>query len=89
MNNLFTNVNVFPNPSNGAFNLRVEIAEMQNVEIEVYNYSGKLIDTKSLGEVTKVQELISLNRFPNGFYWLVIRLGNGAFYSNKLVKVKG
>jgi endoglucanase len=87
-NNSFTEVKVFPNPSQDIFNLRAEIKEMQNVQLDIFNLNGKIIQSKTLVETTAIQEVISLNNFPNGLYFLVLRLEDGTAYSSKLVKVK-
>jgi hypothetical protein len=87
-NNSFTEVKVFPNPSQDIFNLRAEIKEMQNVQLDIFNLNGKIIQSKTLVETTAIQETISLNNFPNGLYFLVLRLEDGTAYSSKLVKVK-
>ena len=71
---------VYPNPSCGLFNLRLNI----NGEflINVYNSSGNLMVNR---KTTDSKEMIDLNRFPSGIYILKI-IANNKTYFLKLVK---
>lgn len=85
-NESFTTVKVFPNPSNSVFQLEAALTEVKDVQIAVFNVNQQLIYAKPLGKVSTLQEVISLAPFPNGFYTLVIQLGDGTFYADKLIK---
>jgi endoglucanase len=81
-------VKVFPNPSEDIFNLQATIKETQNVQVEIFNLNGEMIQSKTLVEISVIQESISLNSFPSGLYFLVLRLEDGTLFSSKLMKVK-
>ncbi|MFT4760866.1 MAG: endoglucanase [Saprospiraceae bacterium] len=83
----FSEVKIFPNPSNGLFNVQVKMSEKQNVQMEIFNINGAIIDAKSFTKITEIEALVSLNRFPAGFYFLVLRLEDGTSHSSKLVKL--
>ena len=85
---VFKEVSVFPNPSEGIFNLRAELNELHNVQLEIFNFNGERIQYKELDQLDAIRENISLSNFPDGLYFLVIRLENGTFLSRKLIKIK-
>ncbi len=82
----FKDVKVFPNPGSGVFNLHAALEKSQDVRLEVYNFSGNLLDVQALGAVSEIQKTVSLQSFPDGMYQLVIRLEDGTYHSSKLVK---
>lgn len=88
-NQSLANVKVFPNPSDGVFNLHAEINKSQNAQIEIYNFSGELVDFQILGKVSEIQERLSLENLSDGLYVVVIRLEDGTYSSTKLVKSGG
>lgn len=87
-NSPFEELNIFPNPSEDLFNIQAVIGERQEIQLKVFNTYGELILSKSLGNVSKIQEQISLDSFPNGFYFLTFQLENGTAHSTKLIKTR-
>jgi hypothetical protein len=71
---------VYPNPSNGLFDLRLNV----NGEflINVYNSSGNLLLNRKTNDS---KETIDLNRFPTGIYILRI-IADNKTYIHKLLK---
>lgn len=43
-------VNVFPNPFQGTFNMNIEVHKASDLNIELYDMTGKLIETKNVSE---------------------------------------
>ncbi len=75
------NLEVFPNPSNGAFNLAVDAATAEQVDVVVTNAAGARV---SLGKQTFVQgrNVINVNQnLEAGIYFVEVIAANG-----KLVK---
>lgn len=87
-NNSFTEVKIFPNPTEDFINIRAKIETDQDIQMNIFNANGKLIESKFLEKTSSIQERISLNNLPNGFYYLVLQSEKGATYSSKLVKIK-
>jgi hypothetical protein len=81
-------VQVLPNPSEGLFNLYAELLQSQDVQLEIYNTMGNLIDSSKFEDISFIQESISLNRFPNGVYILFVRLEDGSSYTHRLLKTE-
>ena len=61
---------VFPNPSEGIFN--ITFGNLIPNKIEVYDISGKLIQQKNSLELTNNQTYIDLSNTSNGFYFVKI-----------------
>lgn len=81
-------VKVFPNPSENLFNIQANINQAQDIRLKVFNANGKLIESDFLENTLKIQEQISLDHFPVGFYFLVIQLEDGSSYASKLIKIQ-
>jgi hypothetical protein len=69
---------VYPNPSKGVFNVSFVSEDIQNLEVRVLNMVGELIYTEGLeqfvGEYTKS---INMSKYTKGVYFLEITTNNG------------
>ena len=67
------NPNLYPNPNNGEFNLKIEDSETSNYSMKIYSLSGQLILAKeSLG----TNNQINLSSVEKGVYFIHIENGN-------------
>jgi hypothetical protein len=82
----FSNFNVYPNPSKNLFKIQAKMVQNQEVMIHVLNVNGLLIQSRSLENTSVINEQISLDNYPVGFYFLTLRLEDGSSYSTKLIK---
>lgn len=65
---------VYPNPTNGAIQVRWELDQNKKVKIQVCNLIGKLIwEEESV--TNNVQKSIKLDQHPNGVYLLKVQAG--------------
>lgn len=77
---IYTNtVNIYPNPSNGFFNIDANDAVN---EILIYNALGKLI-LKSNPD--KLNNQIDLTSFGKGIYFVNLRYDDNSYYTSKVV----
>ena len=83
---IFTRTEVFPNPGNGHFFLRSQLASPQEVELRVINLFGQQIYAKALGRQERIEEMIELEAVPAGQYLLQLRTESGAIFTQKLLK---
>ena len=63
-----SNVDIYPNPSNDIIN--IEIENIKNATIEIYNFSGNLLMTKALNSVL---ERIYISGLSAGLYFIKVR----------------
>ena len=69
-------VNIFPNPSNGIFNISTDGLTYKNISISVYNLVGeKIIDLSTLDPQTRNYQ-INLDELSKGIYQVNIALDN-------------
>lgn len=80
-------ISIFPNPSTGSINVNAAIQKTQDVQIEIYNLLGQPIYNQSVNNVSQLQENVDISEFPNGYYMLFVRLENGTFHSEKILKM--
>ncbi|MEO0471049.1 MAG: T9SS type A sorting domain-containing protein [Bacteroidota bacterium] len=76
----------YPNPNQGSFTLSVEFAQVEDVEIAVYDISGKAVYRQSENGVSKVSREINLQSSASGIYMLRVRTENGEAYRRIVVQ---
>lgn len=64
---------IYPNPSSGVVFLQVNLANTKDLNVEVYNMLGVLIDVYSVKGVLAGDVKIDLTKHPSGIYLLKIR----------------
>ena len=84
-NDIFDGFNLYPNPSNGNFNLEFNTESTENVEIQLYDLTGRLVKELQFSNISlRFSESISFQNTAKGFY--VLKIKNGAKQtSRKLV----
>jgi len=73
---LFSGVNVYPNPSDGVFNLLISGADMDKLRLTVFDLAGRValdLSEPAKGEYRKVIDLSSLSK---GVYFLRLESGD-------------
>jgi hypothetical protein len=79
---------LYPNPTLGSFQLRLRMAERQDLRVEVFNYAGQRISAQALSHAREIEMQLSLADQPAGLYQVVVRLADGSTYAKKLVKLR-
>ena len=79
------NLNIFPNPTRGIFNISFITEKVDNFEITIVDAFGKFVSQEDkqdfIGEYTKQ---VDLSDFPRGIYMVQIRTQN-SFVSKRIV----
>lgn len=72
-----TNLNVYPNPANSSVNLAFQLADKEEVTVNVYNTLGEIVYTENKGEMIGNQ-LVTINtaNFSNGMYMVELIAGD-------------
>jgi hypothetical protein len=70
-------LSIFPNPSDGNFNLSFTLESSENVELRVLNSAGQIILKNNLGSIDKYDGSIDLSNQAKGMYILQIETSNG------------
>jgi hypothetical protein len=74
---------LYPNPTNDFFTIDVPQSFERSGKIEIYNYLGQIMDTKT---VTSDEDLkVNVSNLPNGVYIINLNLGN-ATKAMRLIK---
>ena len=83
----FLEVTVYPNPINNNLNIAYNLPFSDNVSLEIYDYSGKLLIKEDLGRQDMGSQLhqLSINELKSGSYLLNI-VGDKSSISKKLIK---
>ena len=75
--NLNEAITIFPNPSNGIFNLAMELPYYQNIEYTIFDLIGKQISNNKIRNVLKEDFSINLSNQAKGIYYLRINTDLG------------
>lgn len=81
-----SNLAVYPNPNQGSFTLKFEVAQAQPLEITLFNVAGQTILTEKTNNFSGAYlKNIQIANQASGMYFLEIKAGN-AVYRTKIVK---
>ena len=75
----FENFAVYPNPSNGTFNLTFKPATNDNIEVSLYDLRGRIIGQTTFDDVNAsntFSKQLDYNYVESGMYFLVVKNGN-------------
>jgi hypothetical protein len=70
------NVNVYPNPSNGKFEVAVTLDEKSDVIIKITDVLGKVINSVNVNQVTEANVPVDLSQVSAGVYFVQVINGN-------------
>ncbi|MCK5821522.1 MAG: T9SS type A sorting domain-containing protein, partial [Bacteroidales bacterium] len=81
---LASSVSVYPNPSNGHFEININQAESKHLSLEILDINGRVVYKKDLSnQSSAIRETIDLTQEAKGIYTLKIKNGS-AEYQSKL-----
>jgi len=80
-----TSFNLFPNPSNGYFQIMATFSSNEQFEIEIYSVVGQLVYTNQMTG-NKIESAIDIRTQPKGTYLLRIRTEDGALVRRVFVQ---
>jgi hypothetical protein len=79
------NLQVYPNPSRGIFNLSMDADAVTDLELKVFNLSGALIYTEKISNLRgKLRQEVDLSDFGAGLYQLQLKT-NRRIYNRPIV----
>ncbi|MCB0844847.1 MAG: T9SS type A sorting domain-containing protein [Bacteroidetes bacterium] len=73
-------LNVYPNPSKGAFTVDVKLARMDDVAISIYDVNGRIAHRFTKSKVSMFAEQVNLQNVAAGIYTLKIQTSQGTGY---------
>lgn len=75
---------VYPNPTNKSINIEFGLAQKENVEISVYDVFGNIIELENLSDYSQgyYSHSINVENFPQGQYFIQLRLGVNIYFAN-------
>ena len=72
----FNGFNLYPNPSNGDFNIQFEVVNTDKVSVQLFDLRGRLINQKNFFNTqTNFSEEINFNKAVSGLY--LVKITNG------------
>ena len=78
-----TDIQVYPNPSIGVFNLEISLSKAEAVNMKVYDMAGKLVHTEKLPLGQSYSGQIDLGNLAKGVYMLHL----GTVQSNSVIRL--
>lgn len=84
---ILNTISIFPNPVRGGINLKYDLPESGESQIEIYNVLGQRIYTKNLGVQIAGKHNIqlvlpSISSSPGQMYYLLLKSGNNWYQSS-------
>ena len=78
---------IYPNPSNGSFNLDYQLDEFGDLDVLVTDLHGKMVYKKLIRSTLAGVELIDLNHLEDGIYLVQLKSSKSSF-SKKIVLLR-
>ncbi|SNR17329.1 reprolysin-like metallopeptidase [Tenacibaculum jejuense] len=73
----FNNFNLFPNPSNGRFNVSFKVLDTEEVKLRVFDFSGRLVENLVYKNVSSnFSSELNLKKLNSGIYLLQVENGS-------------
>ncbi len=73
---------VYPNPTNGVFELKINSDKYRNAEVKVSDATGRVIYSTNADNTLSGKTTIDLSAFPKGLYLVQLRNAEGAVSKN-------
>ena len=73
----FSGFSLYPNPSNGTFNLNFNVIDTDKVSVQLFDVSGRLINQQNFFNTSaSFAEKINFNKVSSGLYLVKVTNGN-------------
>lgn len=84
----FTNINIYPNPSNGKFTINIEASKPEKYRLEIFNLKGKIVSKKiyKVDNENIFNEEIDLSNLEKGSYVAIFTTDE--FQTSKSIVIK-
>ena len=79
-------LSISPNPSSEQVELNLNLPSVQNVNINLYNLTGQLVESRQLGQVQTIREMFNIVNLPAGIYLVAVQSEGAALALKKLIK---
>ena len=81
------NLVIYPNPSEGLFKLKMDFNKVEDLNIKVFDLSGKLVHLKEFRNIgIGLEHDIDLTGFERGIYQLLLKTDSGLY--NKTIVIQ-
>jgi len=81
--------NVFPNPFREMINIAVNVSKRQDVNISIFDGTGKILMTKNILQVSESYIYTeNMNAYNSQLYFVKVTYEDGSFEMHKLLQVK-
>jgi hypothetical protein len=77
------NLKAFPNPTTNYLTLTIDNIELSNLNFQLFDISGKLLESK---KITNTTEIIHMENLPSATYFLSVTNNNKELKTFKIVK---
>jgi hypothetical protein len=80
-------VDFYPNPNNGRFNLSFNLSNQGDTEIAIFTLDGKKVYEEKLPNFTgNYQQEIDISKNANGVYFIRVNQGKNAWFKKMILE---
>jgi hypothetical protein len=72
---ILDNLDILPNPSNGFFSVKLQLSELAQTQVDIYDATGQLVQTSTASLSNSPSFSFDLRDRPAGLYFLKIMVG--------------
>lgn len=79
-------VQLYPNPASSSVHIFVEAVEAENMNIELYDLSGRKIESIFSGNMTSENIVVNTENLNNGSYYVVFTSDSGTLHKQLIIR---
>ncbi|MBU8892949.1 MAG: T9SS type A sorting domain-containing protein [Bacteroidales bacterium] len=78
-------INIYPNPSNGIFNLEINGTENEQYKVNIFDVIGSMVYSRVYDIGISTKEQIDISDHPKGMYFMSVENNKGIVLSRKII----
>lgn len=76
---------IFPNPTQGMLNLSLMLNGPSDIEIEVFDLSGRMLMERSIDNTTELKTQLDLSQLPTSPVWIKVTTNDQSYYKKVVI----
>ncbi len=77
---------VYPNPSSGMFSIEIDLGRVEDIKMEVYDLTGRMIQSRKINRIAGYRDQLDLSREAPGVYLLRLKTTQGSSFRRLVIE---
>lgn len=77
---------VYPNPSNGMVSIEIDLARVADIQLEVYDLTGRMIQSQKISRIAGYRDQLDLSMQAPGVYLMHLKTNQGSSFRRVVIE---